>query len=293
MIYTIENKFLRVSADTSGAQLQSVYSKITNTEYLWQGDPAYWSGRAYNLFPVIGRMQKGSYLYDGVEYPIRLHGVARFNVFRLENRTATKLTFLLKDNEDIQKEYPFSFEFRVTFKLEDNKLTTEYDIKNTGDKTMICAVGGHPGFNIPFAGGDFEDYYLEFNEKTVAKSQLKAPSGKFMLGRSAQYYLQDGVRIPLEHKLFDNDAIILGNTARCVSIKNEKNDRRVTVRFDDFKYVGFWHTPMTDAPFVCIEPWTALPAIENVEDVLETKQDMMHIPPHKGEIKSFVIEIHE
>ena len=293
MIYSLENDQLKIEVNSLGAQLMSVFSKKTQTEYLWQGDPAYWTGRAYNLFPVIGRTLKGSYLYKGEEYPIRLHGVARFNVFRLENRTATKLTFLLKDNEDTRKEYPFSFEFRVTFKLDGNKLTTEYDMKNTGDETMICAVGGHPGFNVPFAGGDFEDYYLEFNEKTVAKSQLKAPSGKFMSGRSAQYYLQDGVRIPLEHKLFDNDAIILGNTARTVSIKSKTSNRYITVQFDDFKYVGFWHTPMTDAPFVCIEPWSALPAIEGVEDDLETKQDMTYIPPRQNEMKSFVIEINE
>ena len=51
MIYSIENKILKATVDTSGAQLQSIYSKATETEYLWQGDPAYWAGRAYNLFP--------------------------------------------------------------------------------------------------------------------------------------------------------------------------------------------------------------------------------------------------
>ena len=54
MLYTIENKLLKTAVDTSGAQMQSLYSKVTATEYLWQGDAAYWSGRAYNLFPIIG-----------------------------------------------------------------------------------------------------------------------------------------------------------------------------------------------------------------------------------------------
>lgn len=34
MIYSIENKKLKVSVDTAGAQLQSLYSKDTQTEYL-------------------------------------------------------------------------------------------------------------------------------------------------------------------------------------------------------------------------------------------------------------------
>ena len=67
MIYSIENKILKIAVDTSGAQLQSVYSKKTDTEYLWQGDPSYWSGRAYNLFPTIGRMYKNTYTYEGQE----------------------------------------------------------------------------------------------------------------------------------------------------------------------------------------------------------------------------------
>ena len=40
MIYTIENEDLRVAVSTVGAELQSIYGKGTDTEYLWQGDAA-------------------------------------------------------------------------------------------------------------------------------------------------------------------------------------------------------------------------------------------------------------
>ena len=75
MIYSIENEKLKVSVDPAGAQLQSVYSKDANTEYLWQGDKTYWGGRAYNLFPFIGRMYKNTYICGGKEYTSRTHGV--------------------------------------------------------------------------------------------------------------------------------------------------------------------------------------------------------------------------
>ena len=39
MIYTIENEFLRVSAEDNGAQLSSVELKENGKEFLWQGDP--------------------------------------------------------------------------------------------------------------------------------------------------------------------------------------------------------------------------------------------------------------
>ena len=44
MIYTIENEFLRVSAEDDGAQLSSVELKENGKEFLWQGDPSVWYG---------------------------------------------------------------------------------------------------------------------------------------------------------------------------------------------------------------------------------------------------------
>ena len=81
MIYSIENEVLKVSVNSLGAQLWSVQSKKTGVEYIWQGDTAFWGGRAYNLFPFIGRMFEGKFLYEGKEYPSRPHGLARYFEF--------------------------------------------------------------------------------------------------------------------------------------------------------------------------------------------------------------------
>lgn len=293
MICTIENQKLKVSVDTSGAQLQSVFSKETNTEYLWQGDRAYWTGRAYNLFPFIGRMYKNVYTYGGETYTSRTHGIARYFVFRLESRSATRLVMLLTENEDTLREYPFRFEFRAIFELKDSVLTVRYHVTNTDDRTLICAFGGHPGINVPFDGGEFEDYYLEFSEKTNVHCQLLAENNMFMLNKAVPYALEDGVRLPLRHELFDRDAVILSNTSREVAVKSDKTDRYVSMKFDDFKYIGFWHPGKTDAPFVCLEPWGALPATDGEVTELENKEDMTHIPPSKTAEVSFTLEIHE
>lgn len=293
MIYSIENKFLKVSADTNGAQLQSVYSKTTETEYLWQGDPAYWKGRAYNLFPFIGRMYKNTYYYQNQPFYIRSHGIARYNAFKLESKTATKLVFLLTENEETLKEYPFRFEFRVCFELVDSRLKTVYSVKNTDNKELICSFGGHPGINVPFDGGKFEDYYLEFDAETKVRRHILCESNRFMSGKYEFYALNNGTKLPLQHNLFDNDAIILSNTSRRVTIKSKHSKRSVCVQFDDFKYVGFWHACKTDAPFVCIEPWNALPAKEGVCDVLEEKADMTRVPQGKTATVAFTLEINE
>lgn len=292
MIYSIENKILKATVDTSGAQLQSVYSKATETEYLWQGDPAYWAGRAYNLFPTIGRMYKNTYTYDGNEYSLRCHGIARYRAFQLTDRTATKLTFRLTEDEDSLKEYPFKFEFFIRYELKEATLEISFIVKNTDEKELIFALGGHPGFNVPFGNGAFEDYYLEFSEKTKVLFHTLSES-KFMTGEKLPLPLTEGVRLPLRHELFDNDAAILGNTCREISLKSKADPRYITVKYPDFRYLGVWHTPETDAPFVCIEPWSALPATDGVITDLSAKEDMTRLAPGKIYKTSWSIEIHE
>ena len=56
MEYCLDNGTLSVRVSSLGGELQSV--KKDGKEYLWQGDPAYWDGKAPNLFPYIARLTK-------------------------------------------------------------------------------------------------------------------------------------------------------------------------------------------------------------------------------------------
>jgi len=293
MLYVLENDYLKIAVDEAGAQLYSLYSKKTNTEYLWQGDPAYWTGRAYNLFPFIGRMYEGFYRYRGEEYPSRAHGLARYFDFQLISRAENELVFLFKDNEETKKEYPFSFEFRVHFILNNAELLVKYAVTNTDDRELICAFGGHPGINIPFGNGAFEDYYLEFDEKTPVLRQLLSESDRFMADKAVPYELVDGVKMPLRHDLFEHDAVILENTSSCVSIKSAKDNRYVTMRYPDFKFLGVWQVFGNSTPYVCLEPWTALPAIDGIVVDLENKPNMTRVAPKATSEVFYTLEIHE
>ena len=118
MIYTIENDKFSVSVDTSGAQLQSMYSKTTKTEYIWQGDSKYWTGRAYNLFPICGRLTEGKYTWQGKTYEMNLHGFARKSQYTMVAQTENSLTFRLETSEQSLAVYPFDFCLDLTYTLE-------------------------------------------------------------------------------------------------------------------------------------------------------------------------------
>lgn len=278
MICTVGNKQLTVAVNALGAELQSIRDGSGN-EYLWQGDPAFWRGRAYNLFPIVGRLNCGKYLYRGKEFQMKHHGFTRETTFEVESFEGTKIVFLMKSSDETLKQYPFLFEYRIRYTLEDAKLDIEVEVKNTDEKELIFAVGGHPGFNLPLEGkGEFEDCYLEFSCKKQAKKFVLSPAC-LTTDKKIPFPLEDGIRLRLEHGLFDEDAICLTDMCREVSLKFAKSERRIKVSFPDMPYLGIWHTPQKPAPYICIEPWSSMPSMDGERDDLETKPFMERLAP--------------
>lgn len=290
MIFTVENEILRVDISDTGAELQSIKSKADGTEYLWQGDPEYWTGRASNLFPICGRLTEGKYTYKGKTYEMNLHGFARHSVFSAEKLSETEICFTLTSSDELKKQYPFDFEYTVTYKLCGSSLDCRYGVKNTGSDIMYFGLGGHPGFNVPLTENEnFEDYFLEFD--CVKPMRLVCMSPLFYLGRTEPYPLKDGKVIELKHGLFSEDALFFTDMCGHVTLKSKKSDKFVRMEYPDMKFLGIWHKPRTEAPYLCIEPWSSLPSYDGKVDDLETKNEMMTLGGGEGCDKGFNITV--
>ena len=277
MNYTIKNDFLTVVVSDMGAELMSIKSN-DGCEYLWQGDAKYWDGRAPIMFPICGRLFNQQYVYHGKTYTLPNHGFARKSVFSLKSVATDFITLELKANEETLSVYPFSFVFDVTFKLAANTLNVKYEVKNPDEDELIFSVGGHPAFNTPIDKNlKIEDYYVKFNKKCEALRIDFSPA--CFVTHNDKPYRENGTdRINLTHDLFDNDAIFLYNVPKEITLASDKSPRSVTMKFDGMKYIGLWHAVKTDAPYVCIEPWTSIPATEGIVDNLVTKEEMIHLP---------------
>lgn len=275
MEYQIKNQYLTVVIEAKGAQMLSISRE--GTEYLWNGDPAYWSDRSPLLFPYVGRFTEGKYRLRGREYEMDIHGFAKGLTFTAAKQSEASITLEAADDEETYASYPYHFLLGVTYTLKEDTVEITYHVKNRSEETMYFGIGGHPGFRVPLEEGlDFTDYYLEFGE-CHRPERVGHTKTCFLSGVNEEFPLEEGKKYRLHHGMFDEDAIVLQNVADKVTLKSEKGRRKVTVSYPALPYLGLWHAPGTEAPYICIEPWTSLPSRQDIVEDFEYKHDLIRL----------------
>ena len=291
MLHTIKNAYLTVTASEAGAQLRSILGN-DGTEYLWQGDDRYWKNQSPNLFPYVGRLKDGHYHMDGQSYEMRIHGIAPYRDFRLVSNDGLQMILELTDDAETLAQYPRHFSFRVIYRLVDSILEICYEVENQDRQTMYFGLGGHPGLNVPLVPGKtFEDYRLRFGQAVDCREVILTPDC-FITDQTRPFLLEEGCILPLRHDLFDNDAIVLTNMSHSITLETDGDRHGVTVSYPQMPYLGLWHRPKSDAPYVCIEPWCSLPSGTEVT-VFEQKQDLLSLAPGHLYRNHWSIRIHE
>lgn len=277
MLHTIQNAFLSVTVSEQGAQLQSILGS-DGTEYLWQGDPRYWADRDLTIFPYVARLTEGSYYLDGNLHHMQIHGIAPYHNFSPEVQPQ-QLIFTLSSDAQTQTVYPREFVFRVTYTLHQRMLQITYEVENRDNKIMYFGLGGHPGFQVPLVPAlQFEDYRLRFSDPAEPR-RIGFTEDCFVDGTETPFPLEEQQVLHLNHSLFDEDAIVLKDICHQVTLESEKDPHSVTVTFPDMPYLGLWHWPKTDAPYLCIEPWSSLPAKAGEITVFEQQPDLLRLKP--------------
>lgn len=276
VFHKIENKWLTVTAAEEGAQLGSIRTP-DGTEYLWQGDAKYWEDRAITIFPYVARLTQGNYYMDGKLYKMNNHGFAAGQRFRLAERTEESMTLELEDNEETYAQYPRHFVFRIIYSLQENTLEVRFVVENKDEKPMYFGIGGHPGFNVPLTPEkEFTDYRLRFHE-ACQPVRVGFTEKCFLNGQDRAFALEEDRILPLSHDLFDEDAIVWKGMTDTITLETPGDSRSVTVRYPDMPYLGIWHMPKTDAPYVCIEPWRSLPSTQDEIAVFEEQEDLVKL----------------
>ena len=91
------------------------------------------------------------------------------------------------------------------------------------------------------------------------------------------FALEGGKILPLRHDLFDNDAIVLQDMCKAITLKSKKSSKEVRLEYPDMNYLGLWHAPKTQAPYICIEPWCNAPDFVDADHRIDHKPGFMRL----------------
>ena len=276
---TLKNNVLTVEISDLGAELQSIRKGAT--EYLWHGDPAYWSRRSPVLFPIVGSVWEARYRVDGKEYSLGQHGFARDMDFAVVSSSETEVRYKLESSAETLALYPYEFILDIIYRLRGNELDVIWEVTNPSSSADLhFQIGAHPAFNYP----DYDPVTsgrgsFVFDRKEGLECAVLGEKGCVRAGEKYPLPYKDGV-LKLEKDTFDavNTFVLEDYQVKSVEMYKEDGTPWLSVVFDA-PVLGLWSPPGENAPFVCIEPWYGRCDRMNYEGEYKDKDWMNTVAP--------------
>jgi galactose mutarotase-like enzyme len=245
-------------------------------ELMTDADPAYWTGRAPILFPIVGALNGDMYHVDGQAYSLPKHGFARRMLFEVVEAAADRATFRLTDSEATLAVYPWRFSLDISFVLSGATLSIQATIGNPGDAALLASFGFHPAFAWPLPyGRDRADHRVVFEADEGALRAL-TPDG--LIAAAERPSPLEERTLHLADALFTNDALIWDPVESRRVTYGASDGPQLAVEFPDTGKLGIWTKP--GAHYVCIEPWHGIADPEGYSGDFRDKPGVFGVAPH-------------
>lgn len=271
----LDNGILHLELTNEGGEMSSLTYK--GYDVLYKGDGPYWKGKNPTLFPMISSPNAKQYTYDGVTYPCRNHGLIRYATLETTVETDEQITMTLKSSEETLKEYPFEFEYNITYKLDNYRVLISYDITNKSNKVMPFTFGLHPGFVVR----DFNKMKLIFpDDNTASLFNQKDRTDKEVNVNPYLNFIDD---------LKQLDTVIFKNlNSKYVTLAQPEYD--VNVDMSNFKYLALW-TADVNSNYMCIEPWLSINNIKPSDNPFDPNFELEYLKPNETYNIDYYIEV--
>lgn len=251
-LVTISGEGLSARINPFGAELWSL-TDASGAEYMTDADPAFWSGRAPLLFPIVGALSGDTLRLDGREFSMPKHGFARRSAFAPVHVAGAEARFRLTDSPDTRAVYPFGFVLEMSFRIEGMTLRMEASVFNPNADALPFSFGFHPAFAWPLPG-EFskKDHKLVFEKaESPTLRQLAPNSGE--LSPNSVPTPANSRELWLSEDLFRSDALIWDVFESKALTYGVDGGTTLDLHFPDTTSMGVWQVP--GGRYICIEPW--------------------------------------
>lgn len=248
---TIRSEGLVAEINLKGAELWRLVD-AEGRDLLWDGDPAFWAGRAPILFPVVGGSAGGAVTVEGKAYPMERHGFARRQTFAVVTASASSVRLRLEANEATRAVWPFDFRLDMVFSVAGKRLEMVAEVTNLDARPMPASFGYHPALRWPLPYGQ---------PRAQHRVRFDAPEpGPIHRIDATGLVVPDGVPSPvvgdtllLEDALFEPDVLIWYQPNSRGLTYGAPGAPALTITFPGMPMLGLWTKP--GAGYVCVEPW--------------------------------------
>ncbi len=270
-VFQLENEAMCIAVSTKGAELRSLYSKVTQTEYLWQMGYETWPHHSMLLFPNPGRIAGDRTLIDGKVYPATMHGFANDMEFEVLQADGEHLLLQISDTEQTRKSFPYRFRLQVAFALEGALVKQTFRVINEDTRTVYFSLGAHPGFYCPIAIDETgEDYVLTFDSPQNINQMEMQKDTRLLTGKRTPRLTGERELFIGEH-FFDDGPMIWENVqAKTVTMRSVRSGRFVQMGIEGFPYLCLWGVG-GKMSILCIEPWCGVTDLADTDHVWERK----------------------
>ena len=283
---------LRIASDALAAEISELGAELRtltdaqSRDLLWDGDPAFWTGRAPLLFPIVGELSGGAYRLDGRGYPMPKHGFARRSTFVVVAHAHDRITLRLDASDATRTIYPFDFRLDVSYAITGATLTLTAVVSNLGEAALPASFGFHPAFRWPLPYGEPRaDHRLTFAEAEPAP--IRRIDGQGLLTPSEHATPVRGRALHLNDALFEDDALIFDRLASRSLTYGAATGPSLEIAFPDMPLLGVWTKP--GAGFICVEPWQGCADPQGFDGEFRDKPGVVQIAP--GAARSFAMRV--
>jgi galactose mutarotase-like enzyme len=284
-LITIANDHLTARINPLGAELTSLVD-AEGRELMTNADPAFWTGHAPILFPVVGRPYRDTIRVDGQEYPMKQHGFARRVPFEIIATSPDAVTFRLTDSDETRAQYPFAFALEIAFQLTGATLSIDVAVRNTGDVVLPGSFGFHPAFAWPLPyGQDRADHRIVFSADEPDAQRMIADDGTIADGE--RFSPLEARTLPLRDALFAKDALVWDAVRSDSVTYGAETGPQLKIAFPDTPKLGIWTKP--GAAYVCVEPWHGIADPEGYTGEFRDKPGVFEVAA--GDTKNIMMSV--
>ena len=230
------------------------------------------------LFPFPNRIRQGHFLFEGKPYtfdktpksPNSIHGLVVDQPFYVDSTNtddgATIVCGLNSENyPHIKRQFPFTFQLKITYKLKSANLTMVTDVSNLSDHNMPMGYGIHPYFSIPLSRKSSAENCLIFvpAAKYWELDQF-LPTGH-IYDVNETFDLRAGKTF--SGMKFDDvftDLSLVDGVSRCIIDDRGAGTKMVLEADEQFRELVVYTPP--DRASICFEPYTCPTDAVNLQE---------------------------